>query len=187
MIPLIEIVHLTQGMNTSRISSDVDKLYDQKSFEIDDMSATMPNELLFDKENADLYVKPGDVVINNMNQRAAIVSSENQGKLLTGNFFKVDFLNYTIDKSYFVYLYNENREVLKEKNKQLQGTTVVQKLTKSGLNSLLLPMVSFEKQQEIGQIYLKLQQLKKKMHQQIDNLDQFTIQILEGKINSENK
>lgn len=58
MIPLIEIVHLTQGMNTSRISSDVDKLYDQKSFEIDDMSATMPNELLFDKENADLYVKP---------------------------------------------------------------------------------------------------------------------------------
>lgn len=122
-----------------------------------------------------------------MNQRAAIVSSENQGKLLTGNFFKVDFLNYTIDKSYFVYLYNENREVLKEKNKQLKGTTVVQKLTKSGLNSLLLPMVSFEKQQEIGQIYLKLQQLKKKMHQQIDNLDQFTIQILEGKINSENK
>ena len=44
MIPLIEIVHLTQGMNTSRISSDVDKLYDQKSFEIDDMSATKPNE-----------------------------------------------------------------------------------------------------------------------------------------------
>lgn len=122
-----------------------------------------------------------------MNQRAAIVSSENQGKLLTGNFFKVDFLNYTIDKSYFVYLYNENREVLKEKNKQLQGTTVVQKLTKSGLNSLLLPMVSLEKQQEIGQIYLKLQQLKKKMYQQIDNLDQFTIQILEGKIKSENK
>ena len=48
-------------------------------------------------------------------------------------------------------------------------------------------MVSFEKQQEIGQIYLKLQQLKNKMYQQIDNLDQFTIQILEGKINSENK
>ncbi|HJF79176.1 MAG TPA: restriction endonuclease subunit S, partial [Enterococcus cecorum] len=97
------------------------------------------------------------------------------------------FLNHAIDKSYFVYLYNENKEVLKEKNKQLQGTTVVQKLTKSGLNSLLLPMVSLEKQQEIGQIYLKLQQLKKKMYQQIDNLDQFTIQILEGKINSENK
>ena len=138
MIPLIEIVHLTQGMNTSRISSDVDKLYDQKSFEIDDMSATMPNELLFDKENADLYVKPGDVVINNMNQRAAIVSSENQGKLLTGNFFKVDFLNYTIDKSYFVYLYNENKEVLKEKNKQLQGTTVVQKLTKIRIEFIVI-------------------------------------------------
>lgn len=187
MIPLIEIVRLTQGMNTSRVSSDSDQLYDQKSFEFDDMSATLPNDLLFDEENTDLYVKQGDVVINNMNQRAAIVSLENQGMLLTGNFFKVEFLNHQVDKRYFVYLYNENREVSKEKNKQLQGSTVVQKLTKSGLNSLLLPIVSLEEQQEIGQIYLKLQQLKKKMYQQINNLDQFTIQILEGKIETKIK
>lgn len=175
-------IYLTQGINSSRVSVSIDQLYDQQSFEKDYIQASLPNDHLYDEKNSDAYVKPGDVVINNMNQKAAIVSKENQGKLLTGNFYKAEFLTAQLDKSYFVYLYNENKEVIKEKNKQLQGTANVQKMTKTGLNLLNLPIVSLQLQQKIGQSYLRLQQLKQKMYLRMAYLDQLTLQVLEEKI-----
>ena len=58
-------------------------------------------------------LQEGDVVISNLQQKAAIVGKTNAGKVISLNFTKVDFTNKQLDKNYFLYLFNSNKNINK--------------------------------------------------------------------------
>lgn len=178
---LKDFVEITQGINSSRIRNEAHRtLYDQTDFERDLLSTALPNNILGQKPKGDFTVSAGDVIINTMKQQATIISPESVGKLLTMNFLRVEFLNDKLDKRFFVYLFNENRQMKYQKERATQGvSSFVQKIPINNLKQLTIPEVSIEKQQKIGQAYAELLAVRKKYLDLIKYNDQMTLEILE--------
>ncbi|EMF0551429.1 restriction endonuclease subunit S, partial [Enterococcus faecium] len=131
---------------------------------------------LFDKEE---YLDKHDVVISNFLQRATIVGEKNIGKVLSLNFTKVKFLNDQLDKRYFLYLFNNYKDIQRQKERELQGTGLVLRLTKKSLEKLIIPVVSLTEQQRIGEIYIETLKLQSKLNEYARLTEQFAGSILE--------
>lgn len=184
---LAEFVKLTPGINQTRLKQAGNmneiQLYDQRLFEKDFLIDTEPNQILFGEiAKADAKVLNGDVVINQMKQAAAIVSANNSGKVLSMNFIKVDFLNEDLDKRYFVYLFNANREVARQKEREIQGTAAVLKMPIRSIEQIKIPYLDLEEQQKIGLTYKRMLSMKKKYEDLARNKELLTLEILERKI-----
>lgn len=190
---LMEFVKLTPGINQTRIKqsgniSDIE-LYDQSLFEKDFFGDTEPNKILSDGiAKVDVTVVEGDVVINQMKQTAAIISAANSGKVLTMNFIKVDFLNKNLDKRYFVYLFNANQNVAKQKERETQGTAAVLKIPIRAMEQIEIPCLNLEEQRKIGMSYKKMLLLKRKYEELANNNEMMTLAVLEQrtKVEGEN-
>lgn len=178
---LKDFVEITQGINSSRIRNENrGNLYDQRDFEKDLLRTPLPNNILGREQKGDFTLRAGDVIINNMKQQATIVSPESVGKILTMNFLRVEFLNDKLDKRFFIYLFNENRQMKYQKERATQGvSSFVQKIPINNLKQLTIPEVSIEKQQKIGQAYAELLAVRKKYLDLIKYNDQMTLEILE--------
>lgn len=186
MRKLDEFVKLTPGINQTRLKQtgnmDEIELYDQGLFEKDLFIDTEPNDILFDGvAKADVKVVNGDVVINQMKQAATIISSDNSGKLLTMNFIKVDFLNKDLDKRYFIYLFNANRDVARQKERETQGTAAVLKMPIRSIEQIEIPFLPLKEQQKIGLCYKRMLSIKKKHEDLARNKELLTLEILERK------
>ena len=184
---LAEFVKLTPAINQTRLKQAGNmneiQLYDQRLFEKDFLIDTEPNQILFGGiAKADAKVLNGDVVINQMKQAAAIVSANNSGKVLSMNFIKVDFLNEDLDKRYFVYLFNANREVARQKEREIQGTAAVLKMPIRSIEQIKIPYLDLEEQQKIGLTYKRMLSMKKKYEDLARNKELLTLEILERKI-----
>lgn len=182
---IADFVKLTQGINQTRLKQsgtyDI-VLYDQSSFEEDLLIDTTPNDVYYNEElRAQDGVSVGDVVINTMKQTAAIVSKENAGKILSMNFLKVDFINGGIDKRYFVYLFNANKMMKRQKDRETQGTYAVLKIPISSLKELEIPYISLEDQRKIGLAYTKMMATKRKYQKLMEANELLTLEILEQK------
>lgn len=182
---IADFVKLTQGINQTRLKQsgtyDI-VLYDQSSFEEDLLIDTTPNDVYFNEElRAQDGVSVGDVVINTMKQTAAIVSQENAGKILSMNFLKVDFINGGIDKRYFVYLFNANKMVKRQKERETQGTYAVLKIPISSLKGLEIPYLRLEDQRKLGLAYTKMMATKRKYQKLMEATELLTLEILEQK------
>lgn len=178
---LRDFVDMMQGVNSTRIKNkEAVVLYDQTDFEHDLLEAAMPNENLGKSEKGDFLIKEGDIIINSMKQQATIASSQSVGKTLTMNFLKVDFLNEELDKRFFVYLFNENRQMKRLKEREAQGTTSsVQKIPINSLKSLEVPAIPLERQKQIGRTYADLLAFRKKQLEVLEQNNKFTLEILE--------
>ena len=126
-------------------------------------------------------LQEGDVVISNLQQKAAIVGKSNAGKVISLNFTKVDFTNKQLDKNYFLYLFNSNKSVQREKERAQQGY-INQKISTKDLNELVVPIVSIEQQKKIGAAYSRMLKLQGELQQYSTKLDQFAIEIFEKTI-----
>lgn len=99
-------------------------------------------------------LKEGDVVFSLISGTASLVRKIHSGYLYTQNYIVLE-VNDEIDKSYLIYLLNENKSIARQFRIGLQGSTVL-KYTVKQLRELKLPEIpKFKKQQIIGQIYLK--------------------------------
>ncbi len=182
---LSEFVTFVQGINQSRAekqfgNQEID-YYDQASFEEDHKyynEATQEERVnyLFDQE---VSLDKCDVVISNSLQRATMVSGQNVGKVLSLNFTKVEFKSDLLDKRYFLYLFNNHKDIQRQKDRGLQGTGPVLRLTKQSLEQLVIPLPLIEEQRKIGGIYTESLKLQSKLSIYTRLLEQFTNSMLE--------
>lgn len=175
------------GINQTRAEKQWGNLaldyYDQTSFEAD-----YTNDNLLDGSKSNSYANEklslyeGDVVISNSMQLAVIVSANNIGKVLSLNFTKVAFKNNELDKFYFLYLFNNYKDVQRQKEREMQGNGIVQRITLSSLGKMTIPIISLEEQRKIGGIFLETLRLQNRLNKYADLMGIFTTSVIENRL-----
>lgn len=182
---LKEFVEFIPGINSSRVEAQLEEekitYYDQSSFDEDYLikegnhQTVSPSSKI---ESEGVLIK-NDIVISNTLQKATLVHERNIGKILSLNFMKVAFKNGSLDKNYFLYLFNAYPDIQRQKERELQGTGPVRKLTKRSLENLEAPIVTLVEQQKIGAIYVETLKLQSKLTTYASMLEQFAGQVIE--------
>jgi len=174
------IAELIPGVNQTRVQLNENQVfYDQTQFD-NDMN-NMHNfsaASLKQSDQEDICLNEGDIVISSTIQNATFVGKSEKMRVLTINFTKVK-LSKEIDKAYFVYLYNLNREVQRQKERETQTMGLVQRMTTKSMGSIEIPIVPIENQRCIGNAYMMMSKIKNDARQYIDLIDKLTYSILE--------
>lgn len=162
MIQLDAHVKFFSGVPQFRITETQEKesvsysIYNQNDL-IDDLmgSKTEPldNNKLYTNNKVDTLSK-GDVVFSLISGMASMVREEHDGYLYTHNYVKM-LVDDKIDAKFLVYLLNEDKEIKKQFQIGLQGSTILKYTVKQLKQLKLSYLPSFEKQKVIGEIYLK--------------------------------
>ena len=178
---LSDYVTFVSGVNPTRANKQIDDVivyYEQSDFNNDfnhlDGYEIEENPSDFGKQT----LKEGDIVISNIQQKAVMIGKSNAGKVIPLNFTKVEFKKKTLDKNYFLYLFNSNKSIQRQKEREQQGN-VLQKLSTKALGELKIPVIPLEKQNKIGEAYSKTLKLQGELIRYSDLLEQFSTQILE--------
>ncbi len=179
-VKIDEIATLIPGVNQSRTNINSDEVfYDQTMFESDSMNMFLYKSNTSSKSSSsDIYLMEGDVVISSSTQLATIVGLSDMQRILPVNFIKVN-LKSTIDKYFFVYLYNFNQNIKRQKEKATQTMGLVQRLTLKSIGEIEIPKLSMDKQLVIGKSYLEMLKLHNKTSQFSDLFEKLTYSILE--------
>ncbi|HBD0861039.1 TPA: restriction endonuclease subunit S, partial [Enterococcus faecium] len=77
------------------------------------------------------------------------------------------------------YLFNNHKDIQRQKDRGLQGTGPVLRLTKQSLEQLVIPLPLIEEQRKIGGIYTESLKLQSKLSIYTRLLEQFTNSMLE--------
>lgn len=178
---LSDYVTFVSGVNPTRANKQIDDVivyYDQSDFNNDfnhlDGYEIEENPSDFGKQT----LKEGDIVISNIQQKAVMIGKSNAGKVIPLNFTKVEFKKKTLDKNYFLYLFNSNKSIQRQKEREQQGN-VLQKLSTKALGDLKIPVIPLGKQKKIGEAYSKTLKLQGELIRYSTLLEQFSTQILE--------
>ena len=178
---LSDYVTFVSGVNPTRANKQIDDVilyYEQSDFNNDfnhlDGYEIEENPSDFGKQT----LKEGDIVISNIQQKAVMIGKSNAGKVIPLNFTKVEFKKKTLDKNYFLYLFNSNKSIQRQKEREQQGN-VLQKLSTKALGDLKIPVIPLGKQKKIGEAYSKTLKLQGELIRYSDLLEQFSTQILE--------
>lgn len=189
---LSDFVELIPGVNTTRIDRDHgDKeifYYDSSSFEADlsydnglsEEFKNISNKNIPEKMQ-DKIVEEGDVVISSSLMLATIVGKANGGKILSLNYIKVKFKGSRLDKRYFIYLFNENKDVKRVKLIGAQGSAI-QRMNTRIITDIEIPIVTIKTQKQIGDAYSKSLKLQSKLEMKKRLLKEFTITVLEKRL-----
>ncbi|MDG6894986.1 restriction endonuclease subunit S [Volucribacter amazonae] len=101
-----------------------------------------------------ITVQTDDIVFSLISGRASQVRARHQGYLLTQNYVKL-MPSSQLNGKYLIFLLNENANIRRQLQMNLQGSSV-QKYTIKQLKELELPpLPPLEKQQLMGEIYFK--------------------------------
>ena len=178
---LSDYVTFVSGVNPTRANKQIDDVivyYEQSDFNNDfnhlDGYEIEENPSDFGKQT----LKEGDIVISNIQQKAVMIGKSNAGKVIPLNFTKVEFKKKTLDKNYFLYLFNSNKSIQRQKEREQQGN-VLQKLSTKALGDLKIPVIPLGKQKKIGEAYSKTLKLQGELIRYSDLLEQFATQIIE--------
>ncbi len=183
-----ECVSFIPGINQSRAEKQFGdqeiNYYDQSSFETD---YKHDGEIFEEKRTnffgeGDLSLSLKDIVISNSLQQATMVGKSNLGKMLSLNFTKVELKDDQLDKSFFLYLFNVYRDVQRQKERELQGSGPIRRLTRQSLEQITIPIVPLEEQIRIGAIYTETLKLQNKLNSYADLMEQFTSNVLEKSV-----
>ncbi|MBO1096075.1 restriction endonuclease subunit S [Enterococcus casseliflavus] len=185
---LSDFVSFVQGVNQSRAEKQFGDqeipYYDQASFEDDYRHYNEMNqeEKINESFTSEVTLDKRDIVISNSLQRATMVGEMNIGKVLSINFTKVNFINEELDKHYFLYLFNNYQDIQRQKERELQGTGPILRLTKQSLEKLIIPIVPLKEQRQIGAIYVESLKAQSKLSEYARLLEKFTGAMLENKL-----
>ena len=178
---LSDYVTFVSGVNPTRANKQIDDVivyYEQSDFNNDfnhlDGYEIEENPSDFGKQT----LKEGDIVISNIQQKAVMIGKSNAGKVIPLNFTKVEFKKKALDKNYFLYLFNSNKSIQRQKEREQQGN-VLQKLSTKALGDLKIPVIPLGKQKKIGEAYSKTLKLQGELIRYSTLLEQFSTQILE--------
>ena len=178
---LSDYVTFVSGVNSTRANKQIDDVivyYEQSDFNNDfnhlDGYEIEENPSDFGKQT----LKEGDIVISNNQQKAVMIGKSNAGKVISLNFTKVEFKKQTLDKNYFLYLFNSNKFIQRQKEREQQGN-ILQKLSTKALGELKIPVIPLEKQKKIGEAYSKTLKLQGELIRYSTLIEQFSTQILE--------
>ena len=175
-----------QGVNPTRIenkiSIDESHYYDQLAFERDyNFIAQKKIDMPLNNSYGARALVEGDVIISNQLQLATIVGSENAGKVYSLNFTKVAFEGDRLDKKYFLYLFNANEKIKRQKERQRQGVEQA-KMPIKALQELIIPLIPLEEQKKIGHIYTEGLRLQSKLAKYSELLGKFTKELIRGNL-----
>lgn len=177
-----DLVSFVQGVNSTRAEKQyglADVIYyDQASFEKDYNHEDGFIEGVSMPSFNDYSLNEGDVIISNALQQATMVGIANAGKVPSVNFTKVDFRDDTIDKKYFLYLFNNHSSLKRQKEREVQGN-IIPRIPIRALNGLKVPIVSMAEQIKIGQIYTDTLKFQAKLNRYSELIEQFTNGVLE--------
>lgn len=185
---LSDFVSFVKGVNQSRAEKQFGDqeipYYDQASFEDDYRHYNEMNqeEKINESFTSEVTLDKRDIVISNSLQRATMVGETNIGKVLSINFTKVSFINEELDKHYFLYLFNNYQDIQRQKERELQGTGPILRLTKQSLEKLIIPIVPLKEQRQIGAIYVESLKAQSKLSEYARLLEKFTGAMLENKL-----
>lgn len=185
---LSDFVSFVQGVNQSRAEKQFGDqeipYYDQASFEDDYRHYNEMNqeEKINESFTSEVTLDKRDIVISNSLQRATMVGETNIGKVLSINFTKVNFFNEELDKHYFLYLFNNYQDIQRQKERELQGTGPILRLTKQSLEKFIIPIVPLKEQRQIGAIYVESLKAQSKLSEYARLLEKFTGAMLENKL-----
>lgn len=185
---LKNFVRIVQGINQTRLSKDMDTnevvLYDRESF-LSDLN--MVNSRDTNKEpgiypdiDSEYILKAGDVVIDISTHKACIVGVLNKGKILSSNFLKVVPIDNKINMEYFLYLYNENTEIDRQKDRERNSNNgMVSRIPVKSIGEIEIPEIKIEEQKKIGSLYISVLKLKTDIKKYSEILEKLTKSLLE--------
>lgn len=185
-----ELVTFIPGINPTRVpkqfETEVIKYYDQSSFEVDySHEDILVGDGAKSSSQNNLALNEGDVVISNSKYLATMVGKSNVGKVLSVNFTKIEFDSEQLDKRYFLFLFNCYKDVMKQKERELQGSGTVLRIPVRALGEFIIPIVPLEEQQRIGAIYAETLKLQSQLKKYANLIEQFTTSVLEQTLKGE--
>ncbi|CAI1186296.1 restriction endonuclease subunit S [Serratia fonticola] len=155
------IAEFTPGSHISRIKqNDSEKAYRFYATWQFLKDSWQHNDSVHDKEQVVrpsqpvLYVQSGDVVISLIHGKAAQVSEQHAGRLLSNNYVRVKVDTQKVDPAWFIWHFNESVESRRQQALATQGSTFVQRLSISELRQFSVPLPPLRRQQAIGGLYL---------------------------------
>lgn len=145
------VIRFKTGVNASRVPP---KLRD-RFYVIDDLLNDLAqqdgkgkfSELLGSFET----VKCGQVILDLVSGKAAIVTKANENKILRNTEARCDIVDNTLDPWFLCYLFNESKELRNARTATLVAS--VRFLTVLGLQQFLFPIPPLDKQKMIGNVY----------------------------------
>ena len=111
-----------------------------------------------DNRSGELVVHAGDIVISTFTYYACLVSEANAGKTLSHKYMRVDCIDSALLKSFFLYLFNEDRKVQLQKKSVMQGE-IIKRLPLTALAEIRVPLPSQGMQERIGNAYMSAKRL----------------------------
>ncbi|CZQ85639.1 restriction endonuclease type i hsds [Trichococcus palustris] len=127
-----------------------------------------------------MLAEQGMLLISLTTNKAAIVSTEHEGHLLTSNYVRVAYDANKIDPNYFCYVYNESDEVKKQIAMNEQGASLVSRLSLQQLRKFELFCPPLEDQHRVGAIY-RLQQKRELLKLEKSKLEKLAVHALLNK------
>ena len=181
---LSDYVKFYQGKNQSRNALDyaLRKIYDRDAFDKDSEVMTNPNEIVSSRQTDS--IGKGDIIIDPIRQKAIVVGLDKDNLIIDNNFIKVDFISMELDKLFFVYMFNENRDLRRELEVQSQGSAI-KKISIRSLNELEIIVPGIKKQKQLGSIYKESSVIKYKSIKKINLLHEMVLGILTLSINDD--
>lgn len=119
-----------------------------------------PKTIMLDDTSDPKRIEAGDIVMQLMTEKCAIVSSDHAGAILPYNFMHIAVDTTRIAPSYFVYWWDWSTEALAQRHQMKQGSSSVQKITARQLQDLHITLPSLEQQQRIGEVNQKRKQIQ---------------------------
>lgn len=94
----------------------------------------------------------GNIVMQLMTEKCAIVSPDHTGAILPYNFMHIEVDTDRIDPFYFVYWWDWSPEAHAQRHQMKQGSSSVQKITARQLQDLHITLPPLDKQQRMGKV-----------------------------------
>lgn len=171
------------GINPTRAEKQFGKqfinYYDQPSFEADYNHVDDSGEaaLKFSSLN-NAALNAGDLIISNGSRLAAMVGENNAGKVLSLNFTKIVLDSDHFDPRYFLFLFNDFKEVQRQKERGSQRSGLVQRIPLRALGEILIPVIPLAEQKKIGAIYTERLKLQNNLNKYSALIERFTSAII---------
>ncbi|WP_171046350.1 restriction endonuclease subunit S domain-containing protein [Lentibacillus cibarius] len=111
-----------------------------------------PKMVMLDEASDAKRIYEGDIVMQLMTEKCAIVSPEHAGAILPYNFMHIEVDTDRINPFYFVYWWDWSPEALAQRHQMKQGSSSVQKITARQLQDLHITLPPLDKQQRMGKV-----------------------------------
>ena len=188
MAKLNKLIQIKNGKNSSRVKSSPEKVvtYTYEDM-VDDMGEFAPYHANFNSNNSsdessdNVSVATGDVVFSFVSSTSAIVSESNEGKVLNQNFAKLIFNDEELDSRYLCYCLNESTDVKQQIAGFMEGG-VLRRLKPAHLRELNIPIIEYQKQQNIGHAYFALLKRKYLQEKNLKQEENYMLALLENQL-----